>query len=199
MPAKKGAVLPEIYQLKITLLDTDPPIWRRLLLPADLTLAKLSGVLEVTMGWGGMHLHEFSVGERRIGQADLEDGPMEPSIEDERTVRLSGILGRVGSKAIYTYDFGDNWEHAIVLEKRLPIDPSMGYPVCTEGQLACPPEDCGGIPGYYDLIEALHDPDHASHEEMLEWSGDYDPQAFSVDKVNRVLASMRRRGKAPKS
>ena len=116
------------------------------------------------------------------------------SVENERTVCLSGLLGRVGSKAIYTYDFGDSWEHSIVLEKRLPVDPNTTYPVCTDGQLACPPEDCGGIPGFYDLVEALHDPNHERHEEMLDWIGDdFDPQAFSVDKVNRMLAPLSRR------
>jgi hypothetical protein len=116
-----------------------------------------------------------------------------PSVENERTVRLSGIWGRVGSKAIYTYDFGDTWEHSIVLEKRLPDDPNPKYPVCTDGQLACPPEDCGGIPGFYDLVEALHDPNHERHEKMLDWiGGDFDLQAFSVDNVNRMLAPLRR-------
>ena len=112
---------------------------------------------------------------------------------NERTVRLAAILGRVGSKAIYTYDFGDSWEHSIVLEKRLPVDPNTTYPICTDGQLACPPEDCGGVPGFYDLVEALADPNHERHEEMLDWVGDdFDPQAFSVDNVNRMLAPMRR-------
>jgi len=104
------------------------------------------------------------------------------------------MLGRVGSKAIYTYDFGDSWEHGIVLEKRLPVDPNMTYPVCADGQLACPPEDCGGIPGFYDLVEALNDPNHERHEEMRDWIGDdFDPQDFSVDKVNRVLTPLHRR------
>ena len=84
-----------------------------------------------------------------------------------------------------------SWEHSIVLEKRLPVDPNATYPVCTDGQFACPPEDCGGIPGFYDLVEALSDPNHERHEEMLDWIGDdFDPRAFSVDKVNRILALM---------
>ncbi len=199
MPAKKSAVLPEIYQLKITLLGTNPPIWRRLLVPSDMTLAQLHNVLQAAMGWDDGHMHEFAVGQRRFGRPDPEDQLMGvPPVENERTVPLSGILARVGSKAIYTYDFGDSWDHSIVLEKRLPVDPNMTYPVCTEGQLACPPEDCGGIPGYYDLVEALADPAHERHEEMIEWIGDFDPQAFSVDKVNQSLTPVHRRGKAPK-
>jgi hypothetical protein len=124
-----------------------------------MTLARLHDVLQAAMGWEDGHMHEFSIGQRRFGRPDPEDQFMGmPSVENERMVRLSGILGRVGSKAIYTYDFGDSWEHSIVLEKRLPSDPNTTYPVCTDGQLACPPEDCGGIPGFYDLVEALNDP-----------------------------------------
>ncbi len=200
MPAKKNTVSPEIYQLKVTLLGTSPPIWRRLLVSADVTLAQLHDVLQAAMGWEDGHMHEFSVGQRRFGRPDPEGQAMGvPSVENERTVRLSGILARVGSKVIYMYDFGDSWEHGIVLEKRLPIDPTVACPVCTDGQLACPPEDCGGVPGYYDLVEALSDPNHERHEEMLDWIGDFHPQAFSVDDVNRRLTPLRRhQGKASK-
>ena len=200
MPPKKIAVPPEIYQLKVTLLGTSPPIWRRLLVPADLTLAQLHNVLQTAMGWEDGHMHEFCVGGRRFGRPDPEDRLMGmPSVENEGTVRLSGILGRVGAKVIYTYDFGDSWEHGIVLEKRLPTDPNTTYPACTDGQLACPPEDCGGIPGFYDLVEALTDPTNERHEEMRDWIGDdFDPQAFSVDTVNQLLTPTRR-SKAPRT
>ena len=148
------------------------------------------------MGWDDSHLHECSVGPRRFGLPNPEDRRLGVlSSEDERTVRLAGILGRVGSKAMYTYDFGDSWEHSIVLEKRLPSDSNTAYPVCTEGQLACPPEDCGGIAGFYNLVEALNDPNHERHGEILDWIGDsYDPEAFSADGVNRRLAPLRGAG-----
>src|ERR1043165_2864599 len=106
---------------------------------------------------------------------------------------LTGYWAGLGSKAIYTYDFGDSWEHSLVLERRLNVDPNTAYPVCRDGQLACPPEDCGGIPGFYDLIEALSDPNHEPHEEMLDWIGEFDPQAFSLETVNRMLTPLRRR------
>jgi hypothetical protein len=119
MPTKKTAVSPEIYQIKVTLLGTSPPIWRRLLVPADLILAQLHDVLQAAMGWEDGHMHEFSVGQRRFGRPNPEDRLMGvPSVENERTVRLSSLLGRAGAKALYTYDFGDSWEHGIVLEKR---------------------------------------------------------------------------------
>ena len=202
MPAKKSAVPPEIYQLKVTLLGTNPPIWRRLLVPADVTLAQLHEVLQAAMGWEDGHMHEFSIGQRRFGRPDPEDRLMGmPFVENERTVRLSSILGRVGAKAIYTYDFGDSWEHGIVLEKRLSADPNTTYPVCTGGQLARPPEDCGGIGGFYDLLDAIGDPTHDQYEELRDWVGDdYDPEAFSIDDVNRMLTPLhRRRGQASKN
>ena len=194
MPPKENAIPPEIYQLRVTLLGTKPPIWRRLLVRADMTMVQLHDVLQTAMGWQDCHMHEFSVGDRRIGQPTPEDQLMGmPPMESERKVRLSGILSKVGSKAIYTYDFGDTWEHSLVLEKILPVDPKLAYPVCTDGQLACPPEDCGGIPGFYDLVEALSDPHHDRYEEMLDWIGEFDPQAFSVERVNRMLTPLRRR------
>jgi Plasmid pRiA4b ORF-3-like protein len=193
MPTKKSSA-PDIYQLKVTLLGTSPPIWRRLQVPADVTLAQLHDVLQTAMGWQDGHMHEFSFGQRRFGRPDPQDRLMGlPSVENERTVRLSSLLSRMGSKAVYTYDLGDSWEHSIVLEKRLPGDPNATCPVCTDGQLACPPEDCGGIPGFYDLVEVLNDPNHKRHQEMLDWIGDdFDPQAFSVDQVNRMLAPLSR-------
>jgi hypothetical protein len=129
MGTKNSGVLPEIYQLKVTLLGTSPPIWRRLLVPADLTLAQLHDVLQAAMGWQECHMHEFSAGGRYFGRPNPEDRFMGvPPIENERTVRLSRVLGRVGAKAVYTYDLGDSWEHSIVLEKRLCADPSTTYP-----------------------------------------------------------------------
>jgi hypothetical protein len=152
------------------------------------------------MGWYDSHLHEFAVGERRIGEPNPEDRLMGvPLAENERRVRLSGMLDRVGAKARYTYDFGDSWEHNIVLEKILPPDPFAEYPMCSGGKFACPPEDCGGIPGYYHFLEVFSDSDHEEHEEMREWiGGDYDPQDFSVEYVNHVLTPFRRRSKNPR-
>lgn len=120
-------------------------------------------------------------------------------VENERNIRLSSVLRRPGAKLIYTYDFGDNWEHAIVLEKLLPLLPDMTSPICIDGSLACPPDDCGGIPGFYELLDALADPNHEQHQEMRDWiGGDFDPQAFSVEEVNRKLAPKRRRSSAAK-
>ena len=191
MSAKNSAVSPEIYQLKVTLLGTSPPIWRRLIVPSDLNLAQLHDVLQVAIGWQDGHLHEFSAGGRRFGPPDPEDQFMADDVGDERKVRVFGLFGRTAAKALYTYDFGDTWEHSIVLEKRLPAAPNMIYPRCTDGQLACPPEDCGGIPGFYDLLDALRNPAHEEHQELRDWVGaDYDPEVFSIEAVNRILTRL---------
>lgn len=199
MPTKTKLISPEIYQLKVTLLGTKPPIWRRILVPANMTMVRLHAVLQAAMGWHGGHMHEFSIGdERRIGARYPDDGATGMgSPENEERVRLSSVVARVGAKLLYTYDFGDNWEHGIVLEKRLPMPPNMTFPVCIDGQLACPPDDCGGIPGFYDFLEAINDPEHEQHEELLEWvGGHYDPQDFSVGQVNQRLSYMHRGRKA---
>jgi hypothetical protein len=185
----------EIYQIKVTLLGADPPIWRRLLVPAEVTLERLHHVLQLAMGWEDCHMHEFRVGKQRFGTPDpMEEAFGGPRTASERTARLCDVLGRVGAKAVYTYDFGDTWEHGIVVEKRLAPEPGRGYPVCLAGERHGPPEDCGGIPGFYNLLDAIGDPAHEEHEELLEWLGeDFDPAAFSVEEVNRELAPLQRR------
>ena len=195
MPTRKIETPQEIYQLKVTLLDTSPPIWRRLLVPADMTLEQLHKVLQLAMGWEDCHLHDFRIGSSRFGKPDPTDRLTGLSaIGNERTTRLFNVLGKVGAKAVYTYDFGDGWQHGIAIEKVLMPEPGLAYPVCTGGKRNGPPEDCGGIPGYYDLLEALSDPRHKRHEELGEWIGnDFDPEAFSVDDVNRRLAPLQRR------
>jgi hypothetical protein len=195
MPTKKIEILQEIHQIKVTLLGTRPPIWRRLLVPAGLTLEQLHDVLQAAMGWEDCHMHDFRIGPKRFGKPDPNDRLMGlPATGNERTVRLFTVLGKVGAKAVYTYDFGDSWEHAIVVMKVLPPEPELPYPVCVGGKLQGPPEDCGGIPGFYNLLEVIRDPAHDQHEEMLEWvGGDFDPEAFSVDDVNQRLAPLQRR------
>ncbi len=201
MPTKKSDIPQDIFQLKVTLLGTTPPIWRRLLVPAEMTLAQLHHVLQAAMGWDDSHMHEFRVGQQRYGMPDPDARLMGmPPVTNERSVRLSTVLGRMGAKARYAYDFGDGWEHSFVLEKRLAADPNLVYPTCTDGRRACPPEDCGGVGGFYALLEAISDPNHDQHEEMREWVGDdYDPEVFSIADVNLIIEpSPRHRGRASK-
>jgi hypothetical protein len=185
---------PDVYQLKITLLGTKPPIWRRLLVPSNSTFENLHRALQIAMGWQDYHLHQFTAGRRHIGVPDPDARATGMHIENERKVRLSDAIPETGSKILYTYDFGDSWDHSIVLEKVLPWDPTTAYPVCLGGKLAGPPEDCGGIPGFYNLLETLADPDSEEHESMLTWVGEgYDPKEFSIDDVNKELAPARPR------
>jgi hypothetical protein len=193
--ATKRIWLPQdIYQIKVTLRYTRPPIWRRLLVPAGLTLDALHDVLQLATGWDGSHMHDFRIGQKRFGKPDPNDRlmGMDP-LGNERTTHLYMVLGKVRAKALYTYDFGDSWEHEIVVEKVLPPEPGVHYPFCVDGKLQGPPEDCGGVPGHYNLLEAIHDPKHPEHEDLLDWvGGEFDPDAFSVEEVNRRLAPIQR-------
>lgn len=186
----------EVYQIKVTLQDTEPPIWRLLLVPANMTLQRLHRVLQTVMEWEDCHLHEFRIGEELFGPPASDVWDMGgPPVRSERTAKLSQVMGWEGAKATYTYDFGDCWEHEIVVEKILPVEPGLKYPVCVAGELHGPPEDCGGVGGYYDLLEAIADPEHEDHEQLFDWLGErFDPKEFSVEAVNRKLGGRTRGG-----
>ncbi|MFH1035643.1 MAG: plasmid pRiA4b ORF-3 family protein [Pseudomonadota bacterium] len=183
-----------IYQLKVTLQDIDPPIWRRLLVPSNVALAKLHKIIQRAMGWEDSHLHQFLVGKQIYGTADPYGFGRGPKILSERSHTLEQVAFRAKMKLLYEYDFGDSWLHEVLVEKVMPADPEARYPVCLEGARACPPEDCGGTPGYEDLLQAPSDPSHPEHEEIKDWVGDdFDPEALDLDKVNRSLARLRLR------
>ncbi len=173
-------------QLKVTLLDVSPPVWRRLVVPAAMTLGELHFVVNEAMGWTCSHLHEFAVGDRRFGDPSIDpDGSGE--FEDERKISLASVATE-GATLRYEYDFGDDWSHEIVVEKRLPLDPRVAYPVCTAGARACPPEDCGGPFGYADLLDALRDERHPQHDEVVTWLGGvFDPEGFDVNRTNEAI------------
>jgi hypothetical protein len=178
-----------ILQVKISLLGSSkPPVWRRLLIPADIRLDRLHGVIQAAMGWEDYHMHVFSDGSCEYGLAP------ELGHRDERKATLGRLLKQEGERIRYTYDFGDDWEHEIVVEKVLAAEPGVRYPICVAGKGACPPEDCGGVWGYEHLREVLTDPADEEHGEMLEWLGlqtsaEFDPARFNVDEVNSALGS----------
>lgn len=193
LPAKrkKSAGPAPIYQVKVGLRGAKPPIWRRLLVPADVSLARLHEVIQAAFGWHGGHMHVFETPYGDFGRADRELGH-----RAEAPVTLEQVAAQARDKIRYMYDFGDDWVHEIVVEKVLDRDPALAYPCCTGGRRAAPPDDCGGIWGYEDLIEILADPEHPEHEERLEWLGldsasQFDPAVFDVDEVNRALAKLR--------
>lgn len=191
MPTPSKPVDSPIYQLKVTLKGIKPPIWRQIQVPGDVTLYRLHRILQVVMGWGEEHLYQFVLrgdfGRVFYGEPDLDyDGEMKSA----RRVRLSTVAPQEKAKLIYEYDFGDGWEHELLVEKILPRAAEMSYPRCLAGRRACPPEDSGGIPGYAELLETIADPNNPEHATMLEWlGGSFDPEEFDLATVNRRLGS----------
>lgn len=179
-----------ILQLHIELRGTKPKIWRRVLVPDTITLLRLHLVIQAAFGWGHSHLHEFIAGDgERYGTPDpMNDAP--GSITSENT-RLTTALRKATLN--YVYDFGDYWEHRIKVEKTLAPDRQIKLPFCVDGAGATPPEDCGGVPGYEDFVQAMTDPNHAEHDDMVEWIGadTWDSAAFDTIEVNDRLAQIK--------
>lgn len=176
-----------VYQLKITLRDSKPPIWRRFQVRSNTSLSRLHDILQMVMGWTDSHLHEFVIREMRYGSPDMEWDPLERP-KDERRVRLGQLVTREHDRLTYEYDFGDGWAHDIVVEKILPPEPDVPYPRCVAGRRACPPEDVGGISGYAAFLVAIRNPRHEEHTDLLAWAGGgFDPAAFDIEAVNKVL------------
>ena len=183
-----------IYHLKITLDEVEPPIWRRLQVPGDATLGWLHAVIQVAMGWTNSHLHQFMVGTKTFSDPscahdDLDDGP---KVLDENHAMLQQVAPKPKSVLGYEYDFGDSWGHLITVEKILPPDPAARIAHCLDGARACPPDDCGGTSGYSDLLKILADPGHEEHESMKVWLGrKFDPDAFDKERINRYLRKLK--------
>jgi len=182
---QKTVGLGSIYRIKVTLKGLKPPIWRRIEVSDRITLAKLHSVLQVVMGWTNSHLHHFRIGKIYYGEPDPDFGG---DTVNEKSVKLSQLPLREKRKFIYEYDFGDSWEHEILIEKILPASEGEKAPVCLKGSRACPPEDIGGVWGYAEFLKAVDDPQHPEHEDMMEWiGGQFDPEAFDLDEVNQYL------------
>jgi hypothetical protein len=187
--------------LKVTLRGIRPPIWRRIRIADDTTLSKLHQVIQLAMGWEDAHLHEFQIGDRRYGEPSDEGWPGAARTYSENNVKLASLVDQGIMQFRYLYDFGDGWEHQVVVEKVQPLDPDQQYPSLTGGKRACPPEDCGGVYGYLRLFEVLADPTDEEHAELTEWvGGSFDPEHFDLQSVNQTLAPMarRRRARRPK-
>jgi Plasmid pRiA4b ORF-3-like protein len=184
MAGKKNRAL---YQLKVTLQEIQPPIWRRILVWEDATLAQLHHILLIVMGWEDCHLHQFEIGRRIYSVPDPDDDLYERKVIDENQVRLREVVPRVGTQFEYLYDFGDSWRHELLLEAIVLPDLGAEYPRCLAGERRTPPEDVGGSPGYEDYLEAMADPEHKEHENVLRWRGPFDPEAFSLTAVNQQL------------
>jgi len=193
-PAGKGTTS-FVYELKITLSDVEPAVWRRLRVPGNANLGWLHAVIQVAMGWTNSHLHQFEAGGRNYANPhfELESPGGSPPVADERGATLQKVVPKLKDHLIYEYDFGDSWLHVIAVEKITPAAPGAALVAqCLDGARACPPDDCGGPPGYDDLLRILGNPKHEEHESMKEWlDRPFDPDAFDPIKINRYLGRLK--------
>ncbi len=179
-----------LLQLRIELTYTEPTIWRCVLIPDTITLVQLHSVIQESMGWWNSHLHEFDIAGLRYGMID-PDWDDDPELINEARKKLLKVLGR-RKKFNYIYDFGDSWLHRITLEKIYPMVKPQRYALCVGGENACPPEDVGGVPGYYEFLDVIANPDHEEYEQMLEWcGGSFNPESFDINATNANLKRIR--------
>jgi hypothetical protein len=188
----------EIATVRIELIDSNPLIWREVEVPTSVTLKLLHDIVQAVIGWFDCHLWEFTVGERRYGLPMEEDWGAAPRIEAAK-VRLRDVL-KPGKTIIgYTYDFGDCWEHRLTVGRIRAGEPDLSYPRYVGGEGNAPPEDCGGIPGFYELLEAIADPDHPDHAEAKGWADEYDPNEIDELAIRYALSRIGNRRNAARA
>lgn len=175
-----------VYSIKITLKGSNPPIWRQLLVSSDTTLVKLHDIIQIAMGWEDEHLHAFQINGKSYTRSDMMYG--ESDMNDESKMQLSQVA-QIQSTFTYEYDFGDGWLHEISIEGIVSTDEvKMPLPYCVKGERSCPPEDCGGIWGYADMLEKLAGPRNKERKELMEWlGGEFDSEEFDIHGVNERL------------
>ncbi len=187
---KKAKAVGLVYQFKITLLESQPPIWRRIQVK-DCTLDDFHEHIQTAMGWTNSHLHQFRLGKQLYADPLLmEEDFEEMDCRDSTRTKLSAILPKTGKRFrfIYEYDFGDSWDHEVLFEGCVQAEPGCQYPLCLEGKRACPPEDVGGVPGYAEFLETIRNPDNEQHDDMLEWvGGKFDPEAFDPAVATKAM------------
>lgn len=179
-----------VYQLRVELQHLEPRIWRTILVPD--TLTKLDRVVQAAMGWTNSHMHDWRIDDKRYGVPDPEWDNAGDML-DERGFTVGAALGERIAQFAYGYDFGDGWEHQILVEQRLAPEPGYNtWPMCIAGANACPPEDVGGPPGYMDFVQAMRAPTHEEHRQLWPWNGGpFDPAAFSINDANRAIKRLR--------
>jgi hypothetical protein len=179
------------YLLRIRLLDIEPEIWRRFVVPANITLDRLHDVIQIVMGWTDSHLYTFTIGKKGYAESPEEK---EEGLECGQ-YRLGDLIKQKGRSFQYTYDFGDNWEHELTIEENQFSHPELQAEIllCLDGARACPPEDVGSVPGYYEFCKAMKDRKHPQHKELSIWyGGKYDPECFNIDAINNMLMKYQR-------
>jgi len=179
----------EIFQIQITLEGSKPKIWRRVLIPSDLLLSHLHKIIQTSMGWTNSHMHQFiKNGTYYTANENNMFDDMDGIDYKKKKIRISTLLKQEKDTLVYEYDFGDGWLHKILLEKILPVDDKVKYPVVVDGNMHCPPEDCGGVWGYADMLKILKKSDHEEYESYMEWlGGEFDPKYFNIDEINDML------------
>lgn len=178
-----------LYQFKITLLESQPQIWRRIQVK-DSTLDKFHERIQTAMGWNNSHLHQFEIDGERYGDPELlDDGFEDFECVDSTVTKISDIIPKDGKRFhfLYKYDFGDGWGHEVLFEGCLRAEKGNRYPLCVEGEMNCPPENVGGVWGYAEFLEAIADPKHEEHKRMLEWAGEFDPEEFDAEKATKAM------------
>lgn len=196
-PAPKAALdsFTEIATLRIDLNYSDPPIWRLVEVPTSITLKVLHDIVQVTMGWLNYHLWEFRIDGTTYGPPMDENWGISPRKSADRT-RLRDVIAPGTTTIDYTYDFGDSWEHKLTVSDVRPGDPATGYPRFIDGNRDCPPEDCGGIPGFQAMLEARADASHPDHADISEWLDGYDPAKLDVFPIQVALGRIAARRNA---
>src|SRR4030043_2447042 len=180
------------YQIKVTLRGPPPAIWRRILIPSNTTLLKLHDIIQIVMSWEDAHLHMFKIPGLVYGDP-MNDVYGDISTALEAHYKLNQLIHSAGQRFSYEYDFGDSWEHELVVEKILLGQEHLPTPICLKGKRACPPEEVGGVGGYENFLKAIHDPKHEEHEDFLNWiGGEFEPETFDLDEVNVRLKRMGR-------
>ena len=188
----------EIATVRIELRHTEPLIWREVEVPTSITLKVLHDVIQAAMGWFDYHLWEFTINKRRYGLPMDEDWGTEPRLEASK-LRLRDVLKPGKTVIDYMYDFGDSWEHRLTVTKVRAGEPDVRYPRYIGGERNCPPEDCGGLPGFYDLLDALADPAHPNHADAKEWADEYDPDVIDELPLKVALGRIAKRRSAAKA
>ncbi len=178
-----------VFEAHIELWGLEPSIWRRVVVPEDMSLVELHAVIQGAMGWQDYHLHSFEIDGQRYEIPENDQLGPEDRYLDERHHRIMDVL-KEGSECLYVYDFGDNWRHLVRVEGHRQASPQDRLPRCVAGELACPPEDCGGLYQYPEFLAAFGDCTHPEHESTREWAGAFDPNVFSVSQANALIGAI---------
>ena len=192
MKSEQPKNLDKIYQIKVGLLEINPLIWRRFLIPANVTLHRLHLVLQDVMGWQNYHLYRFKIGKKEYSTPDPDNDFYELDFKNSYRAKLGNIIKEKGSIFLYEYDFGDGWEHQLLVEDIIDRDPEKQYPICIAGENASPHEDSGGPYGYMEMLEIIKNPYHEEFHSTRTWLGKkFDPYKFDLKLANLRLSRMR--------